>query len=94
MNMATMQEKNVHHMRVTSAGQVSLPAAVRRRWATSRVRIVDEGDRLVIEPEPENPFSRFTGILAGPGPTADEMRAEDRRMEQEAEDRKFGGPGR
>jgi bifunctional DNA-binding transcriptional regulator/antitoxin component of YhaV-PrlF toxin-antitoxin module len=92
--MAAIHDRNIHHMRVTSAGQVSIPAAVRKRWATSRVRIVDEGDRLVVEPEPENPFARFTGIFAGPGPTADEMGAEDRRVEQEAEDRRFGGSGR
>ena len=76
-------------MKVTSAGQVSIPAEVRRRWATTRVRITDLGDRLVIEPEPVNPFDQLLGIFAGPGPTADEMREQSRREEQEIEDRKW-----
>lgn len=77
-------------MRVTSAGQVSVPAEVRRRWSTTRVKVTDLGDRLIIEPEPENPFSQLAGVFAGSGPSADEMLAEARAEEQAAEDRKFG----
>lgn len=78
-------------MRVTASGQVSVPAEVRRRWTTSRVKITDLGDRLVLEPEPENPFAKYLGILAGPGPTSDEMREQNRIEEREAEERKWGG---
>ena len=49
MSMATIDGSKVHHMKVTASGQVSVPAEVRRRWDTTRVRIVDEGHRLVIE---------------------------------------------
>ncbi len=89
MSMVAIEESKTHHMKVTTAGQVSVPAEVRRRWATSRVKITDEGDRLIIEPEPENPFRDLIGILAGPGPTSDEMKAEERAMEEERERRKY-----
>lgn len=77
-------------MKITTSGQVSIPAAVRRAWGTTRVKMTLEGDRLVVEPEPENPFDRFYGIFAGPGPTYDELRAEDRELEREREERKWG----
>ena len=91
MKMATIDGSNVHHMKVTTAGQVSLPAEVRRRWDTTKVKITDEGDRLVIEPEPENPFFELIGIAGGGGRTYDEMKAEDREVEDEREDRRYPG---
>lgn len=90
MSMAAIDDAKIHHMKVTTAGQVSIPAEVRRRWGTTRVKITDEGGRLVVEPEPENPFEGLIGILAGPGPTYDEMDAEEREMERERELRKYG----
>lgn len=92
MAMAELQDAQVHHMRVTSAGQISLPAAVRRRWGASRVKITDEGGRLVIEPASDNPFEDLIGILAHDGPTWDEMEAEEREAERERELRKWGPP--
>lgn len=92
MAMAELQDARVHHMRVTSAGQISLPAEVRRRWGASRVKITDEGGRLVIEPASDNPFEDLIGILAHDGPTWDEMEAEEREAERERELRKWGPP--
>ena len=91
MIMAALQDGKVHHMRVTSAGQVSVPAEVRRRWATTRVRITDEGDRLIIEPEAENPFGDLVGILAGvvDRRAYDELKAEDRAAELERDRRRY-----
>jgi AbrB family looped-hinge helix DNA binding protein len=79
-------------MKVTTAGQVSVPAEVRRRWATSRVKITDEGDRLIIEPEPENRFADLVGVLAGPdGPALPVgWEEEERELELELERTKFG----
>jgi bifunctional DNA-binding transcriptional regulator/antitoxin component of YhaV-PrlF toxin-antitoxin module len=48
---------------ITSAGQVSLPAEVRHRWATSAVLIEDEGDRLVVRPVPTDPIEGLRGVL-------------------------------
>lgn len=85
-----MHGKQVHHMKLTASGQVSVPADVRRRWTTTRVKITDLGDRLVIEPETENRFAKYRGIWAGLAVSSDDMRAQTRREEQEAEDRRVG----
>lgn len=78
-------------MKVTTAGQVSVPAEVRRRWATSRVKITDEGDRLIIEPEPENPFADLVGILADvvDRATYDELKTAEREAERERDRRRY-----
>lgn len=90
MLMATIDGPKVHHMKVTASGQVSVPAEVRRRWGTTRVRITDEGDRLIIEPASENPFADLIGILAGEVTmTYDEMEAEERAAERERNRRKW-----
>ena len=61
---ASMARKMWRH-KITRAGQVSIPAEVRERWAASNVVIVDEGDRIVFAPVPENPIEAIRGILKG-----------------------------
>jgi AbrB family looped-hinge helix DNA binding protein len=51
-------------MRVTRGGQISIPAAIRHRWGTSTVMLDDKGDRIVIEPAPDDPIAAAEGILA------------------------------
>jgi AbrB family looped-hinge helix DNA binding protein len=51
-------------MRVTRGGQISIPAAIRHRWGTSAVTLEDQGDRIVIEPAPEDPIAAAQGALA------------------------------
>jgi len=58
-----MRRKMWRH-RITSAGQVSIPAEVRQRWGTSTVAIEDEGDRIVLRPVPDDPISALRGIFA------------------------------
>ena len=53
--------------RITSAGQVSIPADVRERWGASNVLIVDEGERIVLTPVPDNPIEAIRGVLRGKG---------------------------
>lgn len=77
----------IHHMKITDSGQVSVPAAVRRRWSTHHVRITDAGDHLVVEPETENPFDAVRGILRGLTVTGDEMRRRARAEESAIESR-------
>lgn len=72
-------------MRITAGGQVSVPAAVRRRWGTRRVKIIDAGDHLVVEPEPDNRFAALRGRLSGLPLSSDEMRDRDREDEERAE---------
>lgn len=59
-----MNRKMWRH-RITRAGQVSLPAEVRHRWETTAVLIVDEGDRVVLRPLPEDPIEALRGVLKG-----------------------------
>lgn len=59
-----MNRKMWRH-RITRAGQVSLPAEVRHRWETTAVLIVDEGDRVVLRPLPEDPIEALRGALKG-----------------------------
>lgn len=49
--------------KITRAGQVSIPAEVRRRWGASNVLILDEGEKLTVRPAPENPLEGLRGIL-------------------------------
>lgn len=51
-------------MRITRGGQVSIPAAIRHRWGTSVVVLEDEGNRLIVEPVPEDPIAAADGALA------------------------------
>lgn len=69
-------------------GQISLPAAVRRRWGTSVVSIEDHGDRVVVRPLPEDPIAAARGALKGRLPSTTVLRAEARRDEQLAERRR------
>jgi len=75
-------------VKVTTSGQLSLPAAIRRRWSTARVVVIDEGDRVVIRPLPDDPISAAMGSLAGPGPTSEQMRRAARQADGEAEERR------
>lgn len=51
-------------MRITRGGQISIPAPIRKRWATSSVTLRDEGGRLVIEPAADDPIAAADGALA------------------------------
>jgi len=53
--------------RVTTAGQLSLPADVRRRWGTSTVVLEDGGDHLVVRPVPDDAIAAARGAFAGRG---------------------------
>jgi AbrB family looped-hinge helix DNA binding protein len=66
-------------VRVTTSGQISLPAAVRHRWGVSRVVVEDDGDRVVVRPLPDDPVAAACGSLARRGPAAEEVRARERR---------------
>ena len=52
-------------MKISKGGQISLPAAIRHRWGTTTVVLDDRGDRLVIEPAPDDPIAAAEGALAG-----------------------------
>lgn len=51
-------------MKISKGGQVSIPAQIRRRWATSTVVMVDHGDSIVFRPAPDDPIAAAEGALA------------------------------
>jgi AbrB family looped-hinge helix DNA binding protein len=75
---------------ISSGGQVSIPADVRRRWRTRTLSVEDRGDALVLRPVPADPIGAALGSLAGPGPSSEEMRAQTRSEEALADERKWG----
>jgi hypothetical protein len=78
--------------RISKGGQIQVPADVRRRWATDRVMIEDEGTALRIEPLPDDPISTASGSLPSRSKvTTDEMRRRFREEEALADDRKWSG---
>lgn len=75
---------------ISSGGQVSIPAEVRRRWRTRTLSVEDRGDALVLRPVPADPIGAALGSLAGPGPNSEEMRAQTRSEDALADERKWG----
>jgi bifunctional DNA-binding transcriptional regulator/antitoxin component of YhaV-PrlF toxin-antitoxin module len=76
---------------ISSGGQISVPAAVRKRWGTRTVLAEDRGDQLVLRPAPDDPIAAVRGIFAEEmrgGPAIDELRAEARAEEAELEKRR------
>jgi hypothetical protein len=75
-------------LRVTTAGQLSLPARIRRRWGTKRVAIEDLGDSVVLRPIPDDPIKAAAGALKGRIPPTETIRARAREDERRAEGRR------
>lgn len=75
-------------MKVSSNGQVSIPAEARARWAADKVVIVDLGDRVVVRPLPAEAVAELRSKYAGRGPSTDRARREARAEEVAATRRK------
>lgn len=54
-------------VKVTWNGQVSLPAALRHRWAVGEVIVVDRGDYAVIRPVVKDAIRLLRGAHARSG---------------------------
>jgi bifunctional DNA-binding transcriptional regulator/antitoxin component of YhaV-PrlF toxin-antitoxin module len=77
--------------RITRAGQLSLPARIRRRWGASSVSIEDRGDSVVLRPIPDDPIAAAAGFLKGRIPSSAELRARAREDERAALERRERG---
>ena len=92
-----MASKSHHVMKISSNGQISLPADVRARWGVDKVhvidmRTIDGSETLVIAPVSEDPIARWRGSNKGSGgPTTDEWRQMVREEEMMIEKRKARG---
>jgi bifunctional DNA-binding transcriptional regulator/antitoxin component of YhaV-PrlF toxin-antitoxin module len=73
--------------RITTGGQISLPAAVRHRWGTRAVSVEDLGDHLVVRPVPDDPIAAARGALKGRIDPSEKLRAQARADELAAEER-------
>jgi bifunctional DNA-binding transcriptional regulator/antitoxin component of YhaV-PrlF toxin-antitoxin module len=82
----------MRRLTITRGGQVSVPAAIRRRWGTSTVTVEDLGDALVMRPAPDDPIAAAAGVfadeLAGQ-PSTDEWRRQERELEAQLEARRY-----
>jgi bifunctional DNA-binding transcriptional regulator/antitoxin component of YhaV-PrlF toxin-antitoxin module len=77
-------------VRISKGGQISIPAAIRKRWATSVVTLDVLDDRIVIEPAPDDPIAAAEGILGDEFGNVDvsRLRRVARRDESAAEKRR------
>ncbi len=74
--------------KVTSRGQTSIPAKIRREFDITEQTMLDwvvEEGRIVIYPIPENPFEKLRGIARHVGPSVADL-LEQRRQDREQED--------
>jgi len=77
-------------VKVSKGGQISIPAAIRHRWGTSTIKLEDQGDRIVLEPAPDDPIAAAERSLADEFPGLDpaRLRRIARDDEHAAEDRR------
>jgi len=61
-------------MKVSSNGQVSIPAEVRARWNVEQLVVVDLGDRVVVRPLPDKPVGQLKGKYRRRGASSDRIR--------------------
>ncbi len=74
--------------KVTSRGQTSIPAKIRREFDITEQTMLDwvvEEGRIVVYPIPENPFEKLRGIARHVGPSVADL-LEQRRQDREQED--------
>ena len=72
-------------LKVSSNGQVSIPAPVRRRWGTARVLVIDKGDRVIVRPIPEDRLGAVIGKYARSTPPSEVLRTTARAEDAEHE---------
>jgi AbrB family looped-hinge helix DNA binding protein len=77
-------------LKISRGGQISIPATVRHRWGTMTLMLDDQGDRIVLEPAPDDPIAAAEGALAAEFGDIDlkRLRREAREAEQIAEARR------
>lgn len=78
----------MRRLTITRGGQVSVPAAIRRRWGTSTVIAEDLGDALVLRPAPDDAITGAAGLFAEPLehlPSTDAWRDDERALEAQRE---------
>ena len=49
--------------KLTTGGQITVPAHVRKRWKTARVTVEDRGDHLIVRPMLEDRAARVDAMV-------------------------------
>ena len=80
--------------RISRGGQISVPAAVRRRWNTDRVLVDDRGDEVVIRPLANDPIAAARGSLKVGAMDKGASSADARKQTREEEAATNRGTGR
>ena len=83
-----MEAMDGTRVKVSRNGQVSVPAAVRHRWGTSTVLIIDRGDYAIVRPVPDDPVEALRGAYASQGPDSDAIREANRSDEAASDERR------
>lgn len=78
-------------IRISKGGQLSLPAEIRRRWATDALVVEDLGDRVVLRPIPNDPVAAAVGAFPTKKGSATRARQRMREEDRAAEGRDYGG---
>jgi len=73
--------------RISRGGQISVPAAIRRRWKTDRVLVDDRGDEFVVRPLADDPIAAARGFLK---PYATEKPASSEEARRQTRDEEAG----
>lgn len=60
----TVKHTMSFRVKITGAGQISVPARVRKRWGSAYLTAEDHGDHLVLRPAPDDPVDAVYGIFA------------------------------
>lgn len=63
---------------ISDRGQISIPSDIRHKWQVRRLLLIDEGDRIVLRPVPDDPIAAVTGKYSWVEATSDGMRSDDR----------------
>lgn len=71
-------------VKITSNGQISLPAEIRRRWGVGRVVVLDHDAFAVVRAVPDDPVRAYRGRFAGAGPSSAELRAAEDAADESA----------
>jgi bifunctional DNA-binding transcriptional regulator/antitoxin component of YhaV-PrlF toxin-antitoxin module len=74
--------------KITTGGQISLPATIRSRWGTKSVAVEDLGDHVVVRPMPDDPIVAARGALEKKIGSTASLRAKARKDEVTAEERR------
>lgn len=74
--------------KITSGGQISVPAVVRKRWGAKMVALEDLGDSLIVRPQPDDAIGAARGALRERVSGSEDLRSAAREDEARAESRR------